>query len=420
MYKVFFGFLNGKLFRASGLLVFVGIAAGLMGYLFQVAMGRLLSPADYGLFSALMAIFMILVSPLQTLTMLVSRKVAEYAAADQKVHIEYFYREITIRSIQWSLYGVAALYLLSPFVMDYLKTDNIGHVFVLGLLVLMTVPSAIAMGFTQGLHRFRALAGAQFFLSFTKVIFAVVLVSLGFGVTGAVFGVVLSTAVTAYWLNNYLSMPLYYRAALTGVGKSLTFRKSAPVFVANSAFTAMTYMDIVFVNYYFSATESGAYAAAAILGKAVMFLPAGISQAMYPMVVTLHTKRERDISVLFHALGLVMVLSLIGGMIYYFFSDFVVSLLFGAGYSSSAEILKYYGFAILPLTLIMVAEHYLIAKSRVLFAYLFGGALPFQLLAVHFFHDTVMSIVMIMAGTGLVVSLLGFIILWRHYRKGLL
>lgn len=409
-----------KLLRTSSLLVFAGIAAGMLGYVYQVVMGRMLTPADYGLFSAIMAVFMIAASPMNTLMMLVSRKVAEYGALAQTSQLPGFYQTINAKSIKWVLIVVASLLFFTQYLMDYLKTENPMHIILLGLLIVLSVPSVTTMGFVQGMHRFREFAAAQFLVALTKIFFSVLLVWLGYGVSGAAMGVLLSLAVIAYWLHSRLSIPLFPNVRPTASTNHLTARESVPVFVANSAFTAMVYMDIVFVNYYFSSEESGAYAAASILGKAVMYLPAGIAQAMYPMVVTLHSRQEKDVSILIHALVIVLALSLFGGFFYFLLSDQIIFILFGADYSKSAEILKYYGLAILPLTLIMVAENYLIAKSQVLFAYLFGLALPFQILAVYYYHESMISIVVIMGSTGVIVSLMGFLLLWLHHRKGAL
>jgi O-antigen/teichoic acid export membrane protein len=70
----------GKLASASAWLFVGGIVGGLLGYVFQVLMGRMLSTQEYGLFNAMMAFFIVLGAPLGTLMMVVSRKISEYRA----------------------------------------------------------------------------------------------------------------------------------------------------------------------------------------------------------------------------------------------------------------------------------------------------------------------------------------------------
>jgi len=88
----------GKLARASAWLFVGGIAGGLLGYVFQVLMGRMLSTQEYGLFSAMMALFAVLAAPLGTLMMVISRKVSAYRARQDAGSIAHFYYSINIRS----------------------------------------------------------------------------------------------------------------------------------------------------------------------------------------------------------------------------------------------------------------------------------------------------------------------------------
>ena len=67
---------GSRLLRAGLWMSLAGVVGGALGYVFQVLMGRLLSPADFALFSAVMALGMFAASPLSALTMLVARQVA--------------------------------------------------------------------------------------------------------------------------------------------------------------------------------------------------------------------------------------------------------------------------------------------------------------------------------------------------------
>ncbi len=411
---------KNKFLNASSWLVAAGILGGILGYIFQVVMGRLLTPSDYGLFSAIVATYTILASPLNTLMMIVSRKVAEYSAIADSENIKQFYVDINNDSIKLSLIILLFYSASTNVVMTYLKTDNIIHPTLLVLLIVCTIPFTINLGFAQGMQRFQLLASAQVSQIFLKFIFSVAVVYLGFNVSGAITGMLLSLIATSYWV--YLRIGFNFSAANirlnTNTARHITIKRSIPVFIANIAFTGIAYMDIVLVNYYFSSDESGAYAVAAILGKALLYLPASIAQALYPIVSGLHAKQEENVKILVHALLLVLTISSVGASIYYLLSDYIIQLLFGDGYIQASELLKYYGFAILPLTLIMVAEHYLIAKSRVLFAYLFGISFPLQLIAVHFFHQTMMSVLLVIGIMNTTVSVIGFFVLWKNHVNG--
>ena len=58
--------------RSGLLLTGLNLAAGGLGYVYQVLMGRLLTPADFALFTALMALAVICAAPLNALVMLLA------------------------------------------------------------------------------------------------------------------------------------------------------------------------------------------------------------------------------------------------------------------------------------------------------------------------------------------------------------
>jgi hypothetical protein len=69
------------------------------------------------------------------------------------------------------------------------------------------------------------------------------------------------------------------------------------------------------------------------------------------------------------------------------------------------------------MALVMVAEHFLIAKGRVLFAWIFLFIAPLQLLAIHFFHQDIESIIYIIAVGGVLMCIIGYGILLSDYLR---
>lgn len=407
--------LSSKLAKTSIWLVIGGIAAGLLGYVFQVLMGRMLSPSEFGQFSAIMALYMILAAPLGTLMMVVSRKVSEYRAKTDVGSIFHFYYSVNYATAAFGIALLAACFYFAPLLQTYLKTPSITEIYLLGIVLLVTFPPIINNAFLQGLQKFTwfSVCGALGVL--LKILFSVVLIWLGYGMNGALGGVALS--LLAVWIISYGGIRGQVQQ---GQGKPflknhISVRSALPVLVANVAFTAMTQLDMVLVNYYFSPHEAGMYAAASILGKAVLYLASGVALALFPMVAENNARNQGSANLLMQALILAAFLCLSGAVFYYFFGEWLIRAFYGEDYLAAGEVLRFYGFAILPMTLVMVAEYFLIAKGRVVFAYLFVGVAPIQLLAVYYYHASLLMILTIMGITGLVLSFVGFGLLWRAF-----
>jgi O-antigen/teichoic acid export membrane protein len=413
------GLFNGKLARASAWLFVGSLAGGVLGYVFQILMGRMLSTQEYGLYSAVMALFAVLGAPTGTLMMVVSRKVSEYKARQDQGSLYHFFASINVRTAMVVGLAVLACGLGVSQIQNYLKAPTSLPVYLLGLLLFVNFFPLINNAFLQGLQSFTWLSFSSSFGVFTKILVAALFVHLGFGVNGALGGTVVSFAVG--WALTFTALrPVLLQGKERSFQTShLSFKPVLPVLVANVAFAAMTQLDLLLVNYYFSPHEASLYAAAAILGKAVMYLPGGITLALFPMVAENEAHGRGSAHLLKQAIGLTLLLCGTGAVFYYLFGEIIISILYGQSYQGAGEILKYYGFAILPMALVMIAEHFLIAKGRVLFAYLFVFIAPLQLITIYYFHSSPMIVVGVMGLSGAVLALIGYGLLWRASRPPL-
>jgi O-antigen/teichoic acid export membrane protein len=411
------GLINTKLAVASAWLFVGGMLGGFLGYVFQVLMGRMLSPQEFSLFASAMSIFTVSAAAQGALLMIVSRRVSEYRFYNDSDKISHFYWWIWTRV---GVFGLAVAFItfsIGPRVKSFLSAPTIYVVYLLGLLVFLAFFTSINNAFFMGLQRFSWLSIYSTLGVLLKILFSVILVWLGYGVVGALTGTILAVIVGGLCSYLPLRRHLVGNRAKSFKADHLSIRPAIPVLIANISFAAMTQLDIVIVNFYFPAHEAGIYAAASILGKAVLYISGGVSLSLFPMAVESHVSGQKNWQLLTHAVTLTSILSGLGALFYFFFGQNIVVLLFSSNYRESGEILELYGFAIFPMSIAMVAEHFLIAQGRVLFAYLFLIVAPLQLIAFRFNHDNIHSILYIMGAGGSTLALLGYGLLWREYRK---
>ena len=409
------GLFKGRLARASLWLLMANLATGVLGYAYQIVMGRMLPPSDYGLLSAMVALGVILPVPLGAAMLILTRKFAEYRARGEGGRISHLWI-LTRRWIIRSSIGVAFLYLLlAPFIRDFLNVPALWPVYLMGAWMLVLIFAGGHTALLQGMQSFNWLSGGTLLSALVKIVISIVLVAAGYGIYGALLGLLLASL--AMWLS-FSSASRDYRLAPPLKGDHrFTMRDTWPIVAATAAFTLMTQLDIVLVRHYFDSHEAGIYAAASTLGKAVMYLPGSIAIALFPMVAENDARSEGSAHLLMQAVLLVGTLSGCGTLLFLFFPGFLIQLFYGEAYASSAEVLRYFGFAMLPMALVFVAEHFLIAKGRILFVYLFILVAPAQVLAVSIFHAALLDVVKVMIACGSFLMLIGYSMLWREYRK---
>lgn len=412
------GLFTSKLAKASGLMFVSTIAGGVLGYVFQVLMGRMLSIADYGLFVTFMALLAVIGVPFNALSMIVTRKASAYRAKGQPERIAGIYWWVNKRLLWAAIVVTLCALPFSPLMRDYFRLDSLVPIWIFLFIIFFLFFSTVNPAFLQAQQNFRWLAASGMAIPVSRIIFCAALVLVGFRLNGALMGVTFALAIT--WLITFL--PLRHAVTLpagaTQAGGYLSFKSAIPVLIASLAFTMMTQLDMVLVNHYFDPQQAGIYAAASILGKAVMYLPGAIVMAMFPMVAENDSREQSSAHLFFNALALTGGLSGAGALLYFFFADGIMSLLYGQKYQPAAELLRYYGFAMLPMALVMVAEYFLIAKGRVVFAYIMMLVIPFVLLAAQARHGRLMDMVYILGACGWGLALVGFGVIGIQYWQG--
>lgn len=411
---------ESPLLRASVWLTVANLLVGLMGYIYQILMGHMLIPGEFALFSAIMALFMFSISPLGAMFMVISRRVSTLRARNQTEGLRSFYW----RSHE-VLFGAAVLFLLLLWTLigpaqDWLKATDSTPIWLFGASLIFAAFYLINNAFFQGLQRFGWLGSTGILLVGLKIGLSVSLIGLGLGVSGALLGFLVATAFT--WMVGVVitnrdlpQIGTRYRPPI----EPIPLHSILPVLVANVAFAAMTQLDMVLVNAFFSSEEAGLYAAASVLGKAVLYLPGGLVLALFPLVAENHANDRGSALLLMQAVVLVAGSCGLVALAYWFLADWIIPLFYGAAYTAAADLLRWYGVAVLPLTLVMVAEYFLIAKGRVLFAWLFLAIAPLQILAIASWHEELWQVITAMGICGALLTIIGYSMLWREYQRPL-
>ena len=398
---------SDKLIKSFSLLFVAAMVTNVFNYAFQITMGRMLSPKEYGLMNALMALFVIMVVPVAPLFTVITRKMAEYKAIGDLAAIHDLHRKMSRRVIWAGLCGMVLFLILSPYLGDYLRMSSLIPIVIMGMSLVAALAYPLNLAVLQGVQDYTWLGVNQALGGPAKFLFTVLFVWAGFGVSGVMAGMVVSGLLL--WAMSYFPTEKHLTHAKDsfGVAKHISYTDAIPVFLAVFAFTLLTQADMVLVNRYFPVQEeAGIYASAAVLGKAVMYIPGAIVLALFPMVSEQYALNRGSRHLLIKSLIMTTAISGSGAVFFYLFPVSIIGVVYGNQYTAAASILKYYGLAMLPMALLMVLMNYLIARQKNLFSYIMIVGALLEIFAVILFHDSPMQIVFIMltAGTLLLVT----------------
>jgi O-antigen/teichoic acid export membrane protein len=402
---------NDKLVKTSSLLFIATMITNISNYAFQIVMGRLLTTIEYGLMNALLSLFTVLAVPISTLLMVVARKTSEYKAKDDFAGINHLYGMTTRRVLVFGLIGLTIFIVCSPVIRDYIHAPSVIPVIILGLSIVTALAYPVNLAVLQGVQDYKWLSINQGIGGPAKLFFTVLFVAVGFSVNGVMSGLIASSLLL--WFISYLPVRKLVKREHGGSTsvEHISFSKVWPVFLSVFSFSVLTQADIVLVSRYFPSHDAGLYASAAIIGKAVMYIPGAIVLAMFPMVSEQHALRRSSRHLLFKSLALTFGISGFGALAIYLFPQEIISLIYGARYSEAHQVFKYYGIAMLPMAFLMVLMNYLIAKGNKLLAYIMSIGALIEIVVLMKFRSDLQVIVYDLLVVGIGVLLISLALL---------
>jgi O-antigen/teichoic acid export membrane protein len=169
-----------------------------------------------------------------------------------------------------------------------------------------------------------------------------------------------------------------------------------PVIGALACFYALANFDLIMIKHYFNPEEAGIYSGVAVLGRALLFLPAAVVLVLFPMVSASHTQNKDTFGILVKGLLLTGMLTGVGALLYVLVPDFLLSTLLGEKFAVASPLLRLYGFVMLPLALVNVLINFYLARSETRFVYILIVALCLQLGLISIYHGSLFQIIYIM------------------------
>lgn len=405
---------KNSLVEHAGLLLGATLIAGVTNYLFHILMSRSLGPLHYGVLYSLLSLFMIFAFPLSTVQMVLTKYVAVYRGQGNDSQIRYLYHDFFKKL---GIAGIVLLGLLAVFsgpVGTYLQIPARAPIVLLGIFTFLSFLMPVVLGMLQGLEHFFYLSLNQAVGALSKLLIAVGLVTAGYQVSGALGACVLSVLVTFLLAWFPVRRYLNQHQAVKVTSRKEVYEFFIPVFAALSFYGLLAYQDVVLVKHWFAPEVAGAYATAALLGKAFLFPAQSLAMAMFPKVSQAHAKGEETFSLLRHTLFLALLVLGAGLAVTTFFPELLGKLLMkrenltGEAFTQVVRLIRNYPFAYIPVAASYILMFYFLGCHQKRFVLVIGGATVLFLGITHLMHPTIWHVLSVMGGISsvLLVSLL--------------
>ena len=380
----------------SSIILSIGMmAANVSNYVFHLLMGRFLGPVDYGNLAVLIALLYLIMVPTLTIQTALAKYSADFYAQESYSKIHFLLRYVNQRLFVAGVIIFFIFVLVSRWISGFLNIPSVLPVIFLSFSFLTIYTISVNRGVLQGIQDFSQLSANLLLEAIVKLAAGVLLVYLGFSVNGAIIGIVLGVSL-AYGASFIPLRSFIIQHDKEAVQLGKIARYSLPVFISLLCLTAYYNVDIIIVKHFFHEYQAGIYAGLAILGKVVLFASLAISQVMFPIVASLHTRDQEHKQYLYYTFALVSVVSGAFVGLYFVAPRFTIKTLFGAKYLLVAPYLGVFGIAMLLLSLSYVLINYYLACRKTTFVYFLAFMVPVQAIALWFFHNSIAQVVTIM------------------------
>ncbi|MBN2169201.1 MAG: oligosaccharide flippase family protein [Actinobacteria bacterium] len=413
--KTYFSSVRNSLAGDFGIMVIATTLASAINYLFNIVMNRLLGRAAFGdLYSMLSALLIITMGALSVQTV-ITKYIAKFEAEGEqdKVHVlvKKFSKIFFIVGGASIAVSIAAAWPVA----SVMKLESPFYVIILGSTVGVALYLCLPFGILQGEQRFVGLGAANIGNAVFRMLLGVGFVLVGFGVFGALGATPIAGAaislVVMYMFRDKLRPPVDSHAEFDIVP---AVRYLVPVAVSIFLVYMLTQVDVILVKVFFSRTAAGTYSYAALAGKAVLFLPEGISLVMFPRVSELKAKGMPTTRVLAYSLLAVTVMvSAVAGF-YALFPDFTAYFFAGARGKDVVGYMGMFGLVMAVYSIVKMLVFYHLALEKKAFILWLIAACGLEVAGIILFHSSLMQVlyVLLIVGLGLLaVNLL--IAFWR-------
>ena len=380
--------------RHGTIMVVFTLVASSFVYIYQLAMGMLLTPAQYGTLLSLLSLFAIISVFSQTIQTSVTKFTSRFKVQNRMGEIKYLWKFSLKRTLLLGLAMFLVLALLSPLISGFLHIDNNWYFILLfsSLILYFTIPANL--GVLQGLQRFLPLGFSHALLNFLRLAIGVLLVYLGFGVYGAVLCIPLAILI------GFIVSLSFLRDVARGKNEKVEvtglFTYAGLALLAIFAFSMLTNVDVVLAKHYLSPANAGNYSAISVLGRIVLLAPMGVAAAMFPKTSDLFETGRAHRPLLRKAMSFTVLIVGAVVIVYWLFPDFIVNLLFGGKYPLATPYLFKYGLAMALFAISFLLMSYLLSLNQTKVALPFLGAMLLELVLIAFFHSSIAQLVDIM------------------------
>jgi O-antigen/teichoic acid export membrane protein len=362
---------HAAFFRQSGWMMIAGVASGALMYLVHPIVARALPKGEYGVFTTLLQVVALMGIPAVGLQPVIAQQAAAAVTDEQRRIVASEFRSV-FRGI--FVIWLAMAVFVAFFWRQTLAGLQIENSAALGMTVIIGLASMwnpLISGMLQGRQNFLWLGWINILNGVGRfgLTCLIILVFHGWA-AGAMAAVLLGMAAsgaTGLW-----QMWDVWKIPKVSVAWRNWLSRVVPLTLGLGAATFMLSADMIFTQKYFPREQTGFYAAAGMVGRALIFFTQPLTLVMFPKLARSAATGEKSNALLLAA-GATILAGSAAAIACTLFPSLPLLVVGGKSFLVVAPLVPWFAWCMLPLTLSNVLISSLMARSRF-------GAVPWLVL----------------------------------------
>ena len=413
MKNMFNKLFQDKFLRHNFIFFCGSILVAFFNYLYHPILSRMMDVESFGEVQALISLFLLFSMIIGVFRTIVINIVANAQEIKEK-------QELILMLQKVGLYIVSSFSLLIIILSSQLKLffnfDSIYPFISLAVLLVLSLFFTFRSAILQALHRFVEVSIANIYLSAGRLIFAVLLVYIGWASFGAITAIVLSQFLALIYVylktSNHLMTLAKAKVKITSqIKKELSY--AFLVFSATLCITFLYSADVIIIKHYFPADQAGFYSGIATIARIIFFITASVAGVLISHIKIENPDKENK-KTLKKSLFLVGGLGGVALLIFLVFPDIVIKVLIGQRYLEYANLLPRLSLLLFLVSVINVFFFYYLALRKYFLA-LIAILSPLSVIILSYFgHDSLLQIInnFLLVSVFILIALL-FRFLWQ-------
>ena len=330
-----------------------------MNYALQLLLVAYLSPKDFGDLAFLMSLCLIVVAPCSAATFGIARLVSNKNNFRKYFEINRLFSNYLYLSFGSQLLFATLFFAVSRsgiFNSEF-PFDALSLAFFFSFCTLLTIQTKV-FAILWGENRIPILSLFGLSIALLKILFIWIWHEDIYQVMMAIFAAHALIVILALFSNKYLNITKLKPFKLKRI---IQFLRDEGRFFGVVIFSALILQsDVIIAKSIFSVEIAGQVVTALILSKAAFFITSSLGLVAYPILSRISLSQ---LGFLILIVGTI-VIGTICAVMFYVFSEFVLTTLYGNIGSVTVEVLKIYGFALIPIGIFSIIEHIGFAKGE--------------------------------------------------------